>query len=133
MLRPLIVVSSCALSLSAQVSLTHLGTVDVAVTSNSANPEYIGSNPSAVAWDGTNLWLAGYNNAPGNNDTAIIRVDNALTAPTFGVPFGVVMATPNSRGYSGLAIDPVAGRLVSAHDFGSVTPAMTRRCVWRRL
>ena len=100
-----LVLPAGAAGLGAQVTLTHLGTVDVAVTSNAANPEYIGSNPSAVAWDGTNVWVAGYNNAPTAQPTAIVRVDNALTAPAFGVPFGAVPATPNGRGYSGLDVD----------------------------
>ncbi|MCA8953436.1 MAG: hypothetical protein KDE27_28240 [Planctomycetes bacterium] len=117
-----LVLPAGAAGLGAQVTLTHLGTVDVAVTSNAANPEYIGSNPSAVAWDGTNVWVAGYNNAPTAQPTAIVRVDNALTAPAFGVPFGAVPATPNGRGYSGLDVDAPAGRLAAAHDFGAAAP-----------
>ncbi|MCR9244199.1 MAG: hypothetical protein NXI31_04150 [bacterium] len=120
MIRPAMVFSCCAFGLGAQVSLTHIGTVDVAVTSNAANPEYIGANPSAVAWNGTDLWVAGFNNAAGTNSTAIVKVSNALTTPAFGATFGVVPATPSSRGYSGLDIE--GSRLVSAHDFGTNTP-----------
>lgn len=137
MLRNLTPILAFSCALGAQVTLTHLGTVDVAVTSGATNPEYIGSNPSAVAWNGTDVWVAGYNNAAGNNDTAIIEVADALTTPTFGVPFGVVAATPNGRGYSGL--DFQVNAIAAAHDFGSTTPdgialydANTGAQVWTR-
>ena len=41
--------------LAAQVQLSLAGTVDLSSTSNSANAEYIGNNPSAIAWNGTDL------------------------------------------------------------------------------
>lgn len=75
-------------SLAAQVSLAHIGTIDVSITSNAANSEFIGSHPSAVAWDGTDLWLAGFNNSGSMGDVAIIKIANAFAAPSYGVPFG---------------------------------------------
>ena len=115
-----VVTLAVASTLSAQVSLVHLGTVDVASTSSAANPEYIGSNPSAVAWKGIDVWVAGYNSSGTTGDAAIVKVSNALTNPTYGARFGVQSATPNQRGYSGL---DVSGNLVAAaYDQGSVAP-----------
>ena len=107
-------------SLVAQVSLTHLGTIDVASTSNAGNPEYIGSNPSAVAWNGTDVWVGGFNSSGATGDAAIVKVSNALTAPSYGARFGVQPATVNQRGYSGL--DVSGGLLAAAYDNGSATP-----------
>ena len=65
-------------SLVAQVSLTHLGTIDVASTSNAGNPEYIGSNPSAVAWNGTDVWVGGFNSSGATGDAAIVMLSFVL-------------------------------------------------------
>jgi autotransporter-associated beta strand protein len=79
------------------------------------NPLYIGNNPSAVAWNGSRLFVAGISN--GATPTAsgtfsgIIEVLNtnttgivASTAVQYGSRFGF-LSTANTRGYSGLAID----------------------------
>ena len=108
-----------AASLSAQVSLIHQGTVDVSSTSVSANPEYIGNNPSAVAWNGTDLYVAGFNGSGGAANTGISKIANALSGGTPGAAFGV-LSTPNSRGYSGL--DVSAAGVVAAYDAGSAVP-----------
>ena len=78
------------------------------------NPLYIGNNPSAVAWNGSRLFVAGISN--GATPTAsgtfsgIIEVLNtnttgilASTAVQYGTRFGYT-ATPNTRGYSGLVM-----------------------------
>lgn len=119
MIRPISILLGSAASLSAQVSMTLLGTVDVASTSTAGNPEYIGSNPSAVAWNGTDLWVAGFNNTGAAANTAIARCSTALSTPTFGTAFGVV-STPSLRGYSGL--DVAGGLLAAAYDFGAASP-----------
>ena len=116
----LLVVLATASSLAAQVGLTHLGTVDVASTSSVANPEYIGSNPSAVAWNGTDVWVGGFNSSGATGDSAVVKVSNALTAPSYGARFGVQPATLNQRGYSGL--DVSGGVLAAAFDNGSSVP-----------
>jgi hypothetical protein len=116
----ILVALAAASSLAAQVSLTHLGTVNVDSTSNAGNPEYIGSNPSAVAWNGTDLWVGGFNSSGATGDAAIVKISNALTAPTYGARFGVQPATVNQRGYSGL--DVSGGLLAAAYDNGSATP-----------
>ena len=88
------------------------------------NPLYIGNNPSAVAWNGSRLFVAGISN--GATPTAsgtfsgIIEVLNtnttgivASTAVQYGNRFGYT-ATPNSRGYTGLAMSST--RVFAAFD-----------------
>ncbi|MEC8253548.1 MAG: hypothetical protein VX044_10055 [Planctomycetota bacterium] len=100
--------------------MTLVGTVDVSSTSSANNPEYIGSNPSAVAWNGTDVWVGGFNSSGSTGDAAVVKVSNALTAPAYGARFGVQPTTINQRGYSGL---DVSGNLVvAAYDNGSATP-----------
>jgi hypothetical protein len=114
--------TACALlaaTTSAQIALTHVGTVDLDSTANPANPEYIGSNPAAIAWDGTDIHVAGFNSSGGTANTAIVRISNALTAPTYGPAFGV-LSTPSLRGYSGL--DVQGGTLAAAYDDGAADP-----------
>jgi len=92
------------------------------------NPLYIGNNPSAVAWNGSRLFVAGINN--GATPTAsgtfsgVIEVLNtnttgivASTSVQYGTRFGF-LSTPNQRGYSGLAMQGT--RVFAAFDTGSV-------------
>ncbi|MBK8977749.1 MAG: hypothetical protein IPM29_17720 [Planctomycetes bacterium] len=118
-LLPVVAAAALAATTSAQIALRELATVNLDVTSNSANPEYIGSNPITVAWDGTDLYVGGFNASGATANTAVIRVSNALTAPSFGTPFGV-LSTPNLRGYSGL--DVSGGAVAAAYDDGAADP-----------
>ncbi|MEM9382844.1 MAG: hypothetical protein AAGB93_23025 [Planctomycetota bacterium] len=106
---------------SAQVSLSEIATIDLDSTADPSNSEFIGSNPSAVAWDGVDLYVAGFNSAGVTADVGIVRVSDALTAPAFGTSFGV-LATPNLRGYSGLDTKPLglagAAAVAAAYDPG---------------
>ena len=106
--------------LAAQVSLTPLATIDVSSTANPGNPEFIGNNPSAVAWNGTDLFLAGFNNQPvgTSGNVAIVRITGVLGGgtPVFGTSFGTLLA-PGFRGYTGLDID--GSTLVASYDPGS--------------
>ena len=106
----------------AQIELRELATLDLSSTSSTTAAEFIGSNPSAVAWDGTDLFLAGMNGAPMNQDVGIVKVSDALGAATFGTSFGRI-STPNLRGYSGLDID--AAGLAAAYDNGGNDPLGT--------
>jgi autotransporter-associated beta strand protein len=105
----------------------NLNAAVLAATGTAANPNYIGNNPSAVAWNGSRLFVAGINNgATGTNsqNTGVIEVLNTnttgivfSTAVQYGTRFGF-LATPNQRGYSGLAMQ--GSRLFAAFDTGSV-------------
>jgi hypothetical protein len=107
------------LTTSAQIKLTEIATVDLDSTANPANPEYIGSNPSAVAWDGADLFAAGFNGG-GATSTAIVKVQDALGTQTFGPAFGVQIGTPASRGYSGLDVGNPG--LAASYDDGATDP-----------
>ena len=114
-----------------------------------ANPNYIGNNPSAVAWNGSRLFVGGLNNgATGTNsqNTAVIEVLNtnttgivASTAVQYGARFGF-SPTINQRGYTGLAIQ--GNRLFAALDAQNtaisnalsgydISSAVTTGTLWR--
>jgi hypothetical protein len=120
MLRASITLLSLAAALSAQVSMTHLGTVDCTSTGVSTNAQFIGNNLSAMAWNGVDLFVAGYNNSAVAAPTGICKVSTALTTPTFSPAFGINALTPSLRGYSGLDVDGT--RLVAAYDAGATDP-----------
>jgi hypothetical protein len=94
----------------AQVSLVLIGDVDVSGLAG------IGSNPSAVAWNGTDAWVAGYNASGAAADTGIARISNALTAPAFGSVFGL-FTTNNLRGLTALHVSGTT--LFASLDNGS--------------
>lgn len=100
---------------SAQVVFQELTTINLDRTSNVANPEYIGSNPAAVAWDGMDLYVAGFNNSGAASGVSIVKITDALNTQVFGTPFGGIN-TPSLRGYSGL--DVVGAVLAAAYDDG---------------
>ncbi|MEM8711411.1 MAG: hypothetical protein AAGG01_10700 [Planctomycetota bacterium] len=104
---------------SGQVRLTEIASIDLSSTSDPMNPEFIGSNPSAVAWDGTDLFVAGLNSSGADAPAGIVRVADALGAATLGTSFGVQMA-PNLRGYSGL--DVSGPGIAAAYDRGGSDP-----------
>ena len=114
-----VLTGALACAASGQLVLTELGTVDLDSTANAANPEFVGSNPAAVAWDGTDLFVAGFNNTPNAASVGIAKVSGALSAtPTFNPAFGLIPSTPSFRGYSGLDVD--GGLLAAAYDDGGV-------------
>ncbi|MFM9024020.1 MAG: autotransporter-associated beta strand repeat-containing protein, partial [Planctomycetaceae bacterium] len=94
--------------------------LDLLTTSGPANAAFIGTNPSAVAWDGTRLYVAGFNSQSTRN-TGIVEVQAPLAAPGFVVPsfsaaFGL-RSTNQNFGYSGLALQQ--GTLAAAWDNGA--------------
>ncbi len=96
------------------VVLNEIARVDVSAEFNSTTAN--GSNPAAVAWDGTNLFVAGFNNSGVDGSVGIVRYDNALTSAVVGPQFAQLAGTPNARGYSGLDIS--GGSLAAAYDDG---------------
>ncbi|MFM7244632.1 MAG: beta strand repeat-containing protein [Planctomycetaceae bacterium] len=96
--------------------------LDIGSTANAANSQYIGSNPAAIAWNGSQLYVGGYNGSGVTGTVAIAQVTNPLAAPGLGVVpafsanFGQYTATPNTRGFTGLAISGTL--LASAWESG---------------
>lgn len=105
------------------VSFQEIARFDVAGSSDANGGSYIGNNPSAVAWNGRQLYIAGFNSTGGAADTAIVEVTNALSTglqtASFGPAFGA-FSTPNLRGYSGLDIH--GNLLAAAYDDGAADP-----------
>ncbi len=89
-------------------------------------PHDIGSNPIAVAWNGSKLYVAGYNGSGdtvNNLDVGIVEITNAtatglVDAPSFGTAFGLI-STPTFRAYSGLDLSADGTALAATHDNGS--------------
>ena len=103
--------------------------LNVASTSNNLNPQYIGSFPATLAWNGSSLYLGGMNATGTTGTSAITQATNPLATPgigvvpTFATAFGVRGNTGNGRGYTGLAASGTV--LASAWDNGTTTPATT--------
>lgn len=128
--------SSLVSQRSEAVDFAEIARFELFSTSNSDNAQYIGSNPVAVAWSGSRLYVAGFNNSGADANTAVVEVLNAaatgvIAAPTFSAPLGgevgtfdssVIIDTPNARGYTGLAISSDGNSLLATHDFGLDDP-----------
>jgi hypothetical protein len=100
-----------------QVNLKQIGSIEMTAAMFSADSA-AGQTASAIAWNGTDLFVAGYQNGASNTGTTgIIKISDALGAASVGAAFGV-NATPGSRGYSGLDIS--GGMLAAAFDDGAV-------------
>jgi hypothetical protein len=83
----------------------------------------VGNNAAAVAWNGTDLWVAGFNGGVNVQSVAINKLSNALSpTATWGTPFGVQATTPVNRGYMNLDVDPANGRLIAGYDNGAADP-----------
>ncbi|MFM7522511.1 MAG: PEP-CTERM sorting domain-containing protein [Planctomycetota bacterium] len=108
----------------AQIGLYEIARFDLGATSGAANPSFIGSNPAAVAWNGSRLWVAGYNGSGATGSTSLIEITNAtqqgFVSPTYSTPFGTISGVTTSRGYTGLT---VSGTILGASfDSGANTP-----------
>lgn len=110
----ILAVAGIAGAATAQVQLDLRAVVDLSSISNVNTG--IGTNPSAVVWNGTDAWVAGYNSSGAAANTGIIRVSNVLSSPSFGTRFGA-LSTPNSRGITGLALQ--GDRLAVSLDTGA--------------
>lgn len=93
-------------------------------TETMPNPSYIGNNPIGVAWNGSKLYVAGFDNGASVAGTALIEITNAtdtgeITEPTYSPVFGQEFP-PSSRGYTALAIQ--GDRLAASFDDGASDP-----------
>lgn len=112
----LVALGGVAAAANGQVTFNLLNQIDLTATQDSQGSSYIGSNPATVAWDGTDMYVAGWNNGRGDGDiNAIIRVPDAANSDALGSTFGA-FGTPNFRGY--LSIDVRDGKLAAAYETG---------------
>lgn len=97
---------------SAQVSFVEVARISTAGTG-------IGNNVSAVAWNGSSLFAAGFNNTGATADAGIVGFDDVLGTISAPNLFGV-LSTPALRGFSGLDIS--GDTLAAAYDDGADDP-----------
>ena len=114
-----------AATANAQISLFELSRYNLNSTSNAANAEFIGSNPVAVGWNGSSMYVAGLNSSGSAANTSLIQITNASTSarglitPTYSSTFGTLSAGA-SRGYTGLSLK--GNSLAASWDNGSNSP-----------
>lgn len=94
----------------------NVATVDLSTTFNSGTGN--GANPGTMAWDGSSLFVAGFNNTGAAGSVAAVKVSNVLALPSIGSPFGVLASVPAGRGY--ISADTSGGNVVFAADSGAV-------------
>ncbi len=109
-----------ASSAHAQVNFYVSADIDLSATSDSVNngAQYIGNNPSAVAWNGSTAYIGGYNSATTAGPAALIGVSVSGGAGTLGASsFGAVTAPAGGRGVTALAVQ--GNTLAASVDFGT--------------
>lgn len=124
MKRILVIAGLAAVSASAfaQVNLYRVAEVNLTPTGldayNTANQ--IGTNASAVALSGDNVWVGSWNNSGLAGFSGIYRVSNIFGTQTGAVLGGTSRTTANTRGFSGLVVN--GNNLYSAWDNGAASP-----------
>jgi hypothetical protein len=113
----LLATTALAGSAVAQVNLYEVRRIDLSASFISGTA--YGTNVSAVAWNGSDAWVAGFNNSGNAGSVGLAKVSNVWGPASLGSAFGVVAATPNARGYSGL--DILGNNLASAYDNGGAS------------
>ena len=111
----------CAAVASADANFYLYGQVDLTPATSGADA--IGNNPIAVAWDGANAYVAGFNASGSDADTGIVRITDVLGTASFSSRFGT-RTTPNNRGYSGLDITTGGASLGAVYDDGTTTNSL---------
>lgn len=129
-LLAVIAVTASGIADAQTVGLYELARFNLDSTATSTNPEFIGSNPIAVAWNGSKMFVAGVNNSGATGTTAIVEVTNAadvtagalsgIVAPTYSTAFGPLTTGASSLGYRGLALS--GGLLAAAWDNNASSP-----------
>lgn len=124
MKRILVIAGLAAVSASAfaQVNLYRVAEVNLTATGldayNTANQ--IGTNASAVALSGDNVWVGSWNNSGAAGFSGIYRVSDIFGTQTGAVLGGTSRTTANTRGFSGLVVN--GNNLYSAWDNGAASP-----------
>ncbi len=134
-----VLVLSCVLSMSVGVQgvdFTEIARFDISATGNPTvapgdplpppDQDFIGVNAVAMAWSGSKLYIAGFNNSglqpPSVNAvTSIIEITNAtstgLVTPTYSSLISTQI-TPSQRGYTGLDLNADGTRLAASFSDG---------------
>ncbi|TWT78389.1 hypothetical protein Pla123a_11800 [Posidoniimonas polymericola] len=108
------------------VSFAFSSDLDPDDTSVDDNPKFIGTNPLAVAWNGSKLYLGGHDNF-GSSLLPIGLIEvlnptrtgiNVLSDADFGPKFGEIFQ-PLGRGYTGLELS--GSGLAAAYDDGAAS------------
>lgn len=86
-----------------QVKLQLLANIDVSGAVAVGSPDRIGTNVSAVAWNGSRLFIAGLNGSGATLDTGIMEVLNPLSSPALGSRFAT-RSTASSRGHTSMTL-----------------------------
>ncbi len=103
-----------------QLQLQLVNTVDLLDTQDPTSSAFIGSNPSAIAWDGTDMYVAGWNNGRGDGTPhGIVRIADAANSSALGTAFGQ-RPTLNFRGY--LSVDVRNGMVAASFENGANDP-----------
>ena len=121
--------TACGPAVAQSLSVYERVRLNIASTANGTNPQFIGANPSTIAWTGSAVYVAGVNASGSTSRTAITGITNPLATPGLGVvpaftaAFGTRSNTANGRGFTGLAVSGTV--LAAAWDNGTTTPATT--------
>jgi autotransporter-associated beta strand protein len=102
-----------AAPLAGGASFLEVARIDLAPTSNPNNASFIGSFPSSVAWNGSQLFVGGFNASGKTQDIGIVEVLDPLGMPTFGDSFARINV-PDLHAYNGLAASTTG--LAAAYD-----------------
>lgn len=104
-------IAGLAASASAQIQMTEVQRIDLFALNNDQSSTFIGTNVSAIAWNGTDLFAAGFNGAAASGTGVARYSGGAFSVMQF------ISGTPGARGFSGLDIQ--GDRLAAAYDDGA--------------
>lgn len=110
----IMILAGVASSAAAQISLQEVQRIDLFALNNDQSSTFIGTNVSAIAWNGTDLFAAGFNGAAAAG-TGVAR----FSGGSFEL-MQFISGTPGARGFSGLDIS--GNRLAAAYDDGAGDP-----------
>lgn len=104
-----VALSAVAGAANAQVAIEEISRINIAQVrfqewNGAANPSYIGFRPSAIAFDGGRLFVAGFSNGTGQ-PLGIVEVTNVSNTGAFNGAFSNTFGVRNTntnQGYSGL-------------------------------
>lgn len=104
------------------LSMKCIGRVDlfdlaVAQIGGLPNPNRIGTNPATCAIVGDDLYVAGFNNNLTTIPGRVVKVANALAAPSFQTIPAAEKTMPAFYGFTGMEYQPGGGLLITFDDY----------------